>query len=88
MKLCQDCDHVSRFVDRDAMCMRPTPSTNVVTGSETVPLFRPCSAERKEKGWDVPPVFYSYRRGHKPCGQEAKFFEPRRSWWKRLLGIK
>ncbi len=75
-KLCKDCDYSNRLLafPNTYICERPVINNNFVTGPCVEKLDSVCGVQRECSGEDY-------------CGIEAKFFKPRRSFWKRLLRI-
>lgn len=72
MKLCKDCKHFNPDSLYSMKCNRPMPPIiNLVTGEEA--MAKPmCNNERYS---DFPDR----------CGREAKFFEEKKTIWKRFV---
>ena len=72
MKICEDCQHLTRI----GLCVSPENGVSMVTGKPT-PMF---ASERRSAGVSV--IF----TGTEKCGPEAKHFAPKlppkRPWWK------
>lgn len=72
MKICEDCQHLTRI----GLCTSPENGVSMVTGKPT-PMF---ANERRSAGVSV--IF----TGTVKCGPEAKHFQPKppkkRLWWK------